>query len=146
MRLAQRSRARANVGGECHRHGRLCDYRSTLFFISLSPTLHLTLVDLIFLPYLIYSHDPYLILPIYLHIHSHTPLIFLSNTLVIVMTTVRDKEGNCLIVGRRTILLGQLKGDLGADQIVGQHLNDLLDGHKSTRDRDGNGHLVLLNL
>ena len=60
----------------CHRHGRLYDYRSTLFFISLSPTLHFTLVDLIFLSYLIYSRDPYLILPKYLHVHSHTLLIF----------------------------------------------------------------------
>ena len=66
---------------DCHRHGRLCDYRSTLFFILLSPTLHLTLVDLIFLSYLIYSRDLYLILPIYLHDHSHTFFIFLSNAL-----------------------------------------------------------------
>ena len=52
------------------------------FFISLSPTLHLTLVDLIFLLYLIYSRDPYLILPIYLHIRSYTFFIFLPNALV----------------------------------------------------------------
>ena len=46
-----------------------------------------TLVDLIFSSYLIYSRDPYLILPTYLHVHSHTFLIFLPNVLVIVMTS-----------------------------------------------------------
>ena len=76
----------------CHRHSRLCDYRSTLFFISLSPTLHLTPVDLIFLLYLIYSSDSYLILPIYLHDHSHTFFIFLPNALVIIYDIIQEGD------------------------------------------------------
>ena len=32
----------------CHRHGRLCDYRSTLFFYFAKSNSSLTLVDLIF--------------------------------------------------------------------------------------------------
>ena len=31
--------SRSHSRNKCHRYGRLCDYRSTLFFISLSPTL-----------------------------------------------------------------------------------------------------------
>ena len=132
---------------KCHRHGRLCDYRSTLFFILLSPTLHPTLVDLIFLSYLIYSRDPYLILPIYLHVHSHTFLIFLPNALVYSMTSPQEqREKLYLLVRRRTVLLGQLKGDLGSHQLVGQHLDLLLDGHESTQHRNRNGHLILLDL
>ena len=41
-----------------------------------------TLVDLIFLSYLIYSRDPYLILPIYLHVLSHSFSIFFLNALI----------------------------------------------------------------
>ena len=67
---------------ECHRHGRLCDYRSTLSFYFAKSNSFPTLVDLILPSYLIYSRDLYLILPIHLHIRSHTFIIFPSNTLV----------------------------------------------------------------
>ena len=90
------------------------------FFISLSSTLHHTLVDLIFLSYLIYSRDPYLILPIYLHVHSHTFLIFLSNALVYSMTSRQEqKRNNYLLVRRRAVFVGQLESHLGTHQLVG---------------------------
>ena len=73
-----------------------------------------TLVDLIFSSYLTYSRDPYLILPIYLHVHSHTFLIFSSNALIIVMTLSRNREDNYLLIRRRMIFLSQLKGNLSA--------------------------------
>ena len=72
-----------------------------------------TLVDLIFLPYLIYSRDPYLILPIYLHVHSLTLLIFLSKYAGYYYDIIQGQTKNYLLVGGRTILLGQLEGDLG---------------------------------
>ena len=66
------------------------DFRLTLFFISLSPTLH-TLVDLIFL--LILSIHMTLILSYpSLHIHYLTFFIFPSNALVYSMTSNRTRE------------------------------------------------------
>ena len=105
-----------------------------------------TLVDLIFL--LILSIHMTLILSYpYLHIHSHTFFIFPSNALDIIYdVTTGTKEDNYLLVRRRTIFLGQLKGDLGANQLVGQYLDVLLDGHKATRNRNWNRYLVLLDL
>ena len=50
------------------------------------------------------------------------------------MTSQQEhKAKSYLLVRGRTIFLGQLKGDLGANQLVGQHLDVLLDGHESTR-------------
>ena len=98
-----------------------------------------TLVDLI------YSRDTYLILPIYLHIHSHTFLIFLSKCAGY-FNDVRQEQGSYLLVRRRTIFLSQLEGNLSSNQLVGQLLDLLLDGHKSAGHGNWNSHLVLLDL
>ena len=66
LRASMLARSYLNTTSHCHRHGRLCDYRSTLFFILLSPTLHLTLIDLIFL----------LILSIHMTLILSYPFIF----------------------------------------------------------------------
>ena len=106
----------------------------------------LTLVDLIFL--LILSIHVTLILsyPYTFTIHSHMFLIFLSNVLVIIMTSKQDRGGSYLLVQRRTIFLGQFEGNLGTDQLIGQYLNLFLDRHESTWDRNRNRYLILLNL
>ena len=89
------------------------DFSSTLsLFFAKSNSLP-TLVDLIFPPYLIYSRDTYLILPTYLHVHSHTFFIFLRSALFIIMISFRNKEDSYLLVGRWTIFLSQLEGNLG---------------------------------
>ena len=51
-----------------------------------------------------------------------------------------------LLVRWRAVLLGQLEGDLGADQLVRQLLDLLLDWYKATRHRNRNSYLVLLDL
>ena len=114
-----------------------------------------TLIDLIFplilsihvIPYLIYSRDP---LSYLTHISSrsfsHTLYLSLKCAGYFYDVTIGTKGDNCLLVRRRTVFLGQLKGHLGADQLVGQHLDLLLDGHESTWNRNGDSYLVLLYL
>ena len=67
----------------CHRHGRLCDYRSTLFFILLSPTLHLHSLILSF-PLILSVHVTLILSYPYIFtlILTHS-LSFSQNTLVI---------------------------------------------------------------
>ena len=75
----------AIIWTHCHRHGRLCDHRSTLFLYFAKSNSSPTPVDLIF-PFILSNHVTFdLILPICLHVHSHMFLIFLLNALVIIL-------------------------------------------------------------
>ena len=128
----------------CHHHGHLARLSLDSFFIfAKSNSLH-TLIDLIFL----------LILSIHVTLILSYPYIFaflISRSLSFPQkcwlfhdVIEQDKTKDYLLVRRRTIFLGQLEGDLSPDQLIGQLLN--LDGHESARERDRNGHLVLLDL
>ena len=97
-----------------------------------------TLVDLIFL--LILSIRMTLILSYpSLHVPYLTFFVFPSKCTGYFMTSYRNKDKKYLLVSRRAVFLGQLEGDLSPDQLVGQLLDLLLDGHKSTRHMSGHG-------
>ena len=116
------------------------DYHSTLSFNFAKSNSSSTPVDLIFL--LILSIHVTLILsyPYIFTLLLTSFLIFLSNMLVISMMLRQGQRRDLyLLVRRRTVFLGQLKGDLGPDQFVRQHLDLLLDGHKTTWNREISG-------
>ena len=83
--MAKKKMYNTQKGTSCHRHGRLYDCCSTLFLYFTKSNSLFTLVDLIFLLILSIHETSYLILPTYLHDHSHTSLIFSSNALVTIL-------------------------------------------------------------
>ena len=96
----------------CHRHGRLYDYRSTLLLYFAKSNSSFTLVDLIFLLILSYLTQ------IPSQSFSHFPYLPFKCAVYYVTSSQKQRTGNYLLVRRRTILLGQLEGYLGPDQLI----------------------------
>ena len=92
---------------ECHRHGRLCDYRSTLFLYFAKSNSSPTFVDLIFL--LILSIHVALILSypyIFTFIPTHSLSFFQMRWLLFYDVATGTREDSYLFVHWRTVFLG----------------------------------------